>query len=64
MAIQSYTVSRNVDATDETGNPVKIALATVIHENGEQETVAVREDKIRFAGESLIDVEVAKAMSR
>jgi hypothetical protein len=64
MAIQSFTVTRDVDAVDDKGQPVKIALASVIHENGEGETVAVREDLIRFAGESIIETEVRRKVSR
>lgn len=60
----SFTVTRNVDARDELHNPVKIALASVIHENGHRETVAVREDLIQFAGEAIIETEIARKMRR
>jgi hypothetical protein len=61
MTIRSFTVSRNIDATDESGQPVKIALASIIHENGVGQTVAIREDLIAFAGEDIIEVEVMRA---
>lgn len=63
MALQSFTVSRNVDAKDEHGRDVKIALATVGHENGVLQTIAIREDLIAFAGENIIAEEVAKAVA-
>ncbi len=58
MAIQSFTTSRHVAATKADGTPVKICLATVIHENGVQETVAIPEDLIAFEGEHIIEREV------
>lgn len=61
MSLRSYTVTRHVSATDAQGNPCKIALATIIHENGVGQTVAIREDLIRFAGEGIIDEEVKRA---
>lgn len=61
MAIQSFTVTRNVAATDSIGQPCNIALATIIHENGQAQTVAIPEDKIRFEGEHIIEAEVLKA---
>lgn len=64
MALLSYTVTRNVDATKGDGTPCKIALASVVHENGTGQTVAIPEDLIRFAGESIIDAEVKRAVSR
>lgn len=63
MAMRSYTVTRNVAATRD-GKLVKIALASVVHENGVGQTVAISEDLIRFAGESIIDVEVNRAVKR
>ena len=63
MSIASYTITRNVEATRD-GQPCRIAIATVIHENGHSETVAVNEDLIRFAGEGIIDAEVRRAMNR
>lgn len=62
MSLQSFTVSRNVDATDDHGNKVKIALATIMHDNGVSQTIAVPEDKIAFFGEDLIAREVALAV--
>jgi hypothetical protein len=62
MSILSYTVTRNIDAEDEQGNPVKIALASVVHENGVGQTVAIPEALIRFAGESVIEREVMRAV--
>lgn len=61
MSIRSFTVSRNIDATDEAGHPVKIALASIIHDNGVGQTVAIREDLITFAGEGIIEKEVMRA---
>lgn len=58
-----YTLTRNIDATKD-GRPCKIALASVIHENGTGETVAIPEELIKFAGESIIPVEVDRAMRR
>ena len=63
MSLRSYTVTRNVAATDASGKPCRIALASVIHENGVGQTVAIPEDLIRFAGESIIDEEVRRAVS-
>lgn len=61
MSLRSYTVTRNVAATDAQGKPCRIALASIIHDNGAGQTVAIREDLITFAGESIIDVEVKRA---
>lgn len=61
MTIQSFTVTRNVDATDGNGQPCKVALASIIHENGVGQTVAIREDLIAFAGEEIIEKEVMRA---
>lgn len=63
MSIQSYTVTRNVKAKDGAGRPVQIALASIIHENGTGQTVAIPEDLIKFAGESIIAQEVARAVA-
>jgi hypothetical protein len=61
VAIQSFTVTRHVPAEDAIGRPCKIALATIIHENGQAQTVAIPEDKIQFEGEDIIESEVLKA---
>lgn len=63
MSLQSFTVSRNIDATDDYGRKVKIALATIIHDNGVSQTIAVPEEKIRLFGEDLIAQEVAAAVT-
>jgi hypothetical protein len=63
MTIRSFTVTRNVDAKDSNGQPCKIALASIIHENGVGQTVAIREDLIAFAGEQIIEAEVMRAAS-
>lgn len=62
VSLQSFTVSRNVDATDDHGRKVKIALATIMHDNGASQTIAVPEEKIRFFGEDIIAQEVALAL--
>lgn len=62
MALQSFSVSRNVDATDAHGKPVKIALATIGHDNGVLQTIAIPESRIMFEGEDLIAREVALAV--
>lgn len=61
MTIRSFTVTRNHDATDEHGQPCKIALASIVHDNGVGQTVAIREDLIAFAGEDIIETEVMRA---
>jgi hypothetical protein len=64
MAMVSFTVSRNIDATNPIGLPCKIAIATVIHENGHQHTVAIPEEKIRLMGEGIIEAEVRRAAAK
>lgn len=64
MAMISYGLARNVDATDSNGKPVKIALAVVEHENGHREKVAIPEGLITFAGESIIPHEIARKVRR
>lgn len=64
MTFRINHLARHQDARNATGQPCKIAIATVIHENGEYETVAINEDLIRFAGEGIIEKEVARAMTR
>lgn len=61
MSRLTYGISRNVDATDERGRPCKIALAVIKHENGREQTVAIPEELIRFAGEGVIEDEVKRA---
>lgn len=61
MAIRTCTVTRIVAATDAAGRPRMVALATVIHENGQSQTIAIPEDQIRFEGEDIIAKEVARA---
>lgn len=66
MAKVSVTIARNVHAVDEHNMPVLVALATVIHENGQTQTVAVREDQARFHsgsddGKSFILSEIERA---
>lgn len=62
MAIRGFTVTRNVEATDSAGKPCKIALASVVHENGQSQTVAIKEELIKFAGEGIIEREVMRAV--
>ncbi|MDQ3222672.1 MAG: hypothetical protein M3Q75_04245 [Gemmatimonadota bacterium] len=62
MTIASFTVTRDVTAEEQDGTPCKIALATVFHENGAEQTIAIREDLIEFAGEYIIEEEVMRAM--
>ncbi len=62
MAIASYTLTRGITAEEPDGTPCKIALATVFHENGAEQTVAIREDLIEFAGEYIIEEEVMRAV--
>lgn len=61
MSLFSYTVSRNIEATGPNG-PCKITLATIVHENGVGQTVAIPEELIRFAGEGIIEAEVMRAV--
>lgn len=61
MASVTYGISRNVDATDEHGQPCKIALAVIEHENGTKQTLAIPEALIAYAGETIIDEEVRRA---
>src|SRR6476469_10243441 len=63
----SVSITRNVPATNEAGMPTLIALATVIHENGQSQTVAVSEAQAMFEsgednGESFILREVERAV--
>jgi hypothetical protein len=53
-----YGVSRHVAATDAAGHSADIAIVVIERENGAFETLAVPEEKIRFAGESIIEAEV------
>lgn len=63
MSKVTYGISRNVEATDEHGQPCKIALAVIEHENGTKQTVAIPEALIAYAGTSIIDEEVRRAAS-
>ena len=63
MSLLSFTVTRNHDAIGPDGKPCKIALASIIHENGVGQTVAIREDLIAFAGEGIIEEEVRRAVA-
>lgn len=56
-----YVVRRNVAAHDKDGQPCKIAFVLIKHENGFEQTLAINEDLIRFAGESVIEDEVKRA---
>lgn len=61
-----YGVSRNVPADGPNG-PTKIALVVIERDTGNKdnlafETIAIPEDKIRFAGESIIENEVRRVM--
>lgn len=56
-----YGVSRNCEAQKPDGTPIKIALVIIERDNGAFETLAIPEDKIRFAGEGTIEAEVRKA---
>lgn len=58
--IRSYTVSRHIPATKD-GELRSVALATIIHDNGEQQTVVIDEEKIRLHGEDIIAADVYKA---
>lgn len=67
MAQRSVTVTRNVPATNEAGMPCLIALATVVHENGQTQTIAVNEAQARFMsgsddGKTFIMEEVMRAV--
>jgi hypothetical protein len=55
-----YGVARNVPANDEHGKPVLLAMAVIERDNGAFEIVAIREDKIRFEGEGVIEQEVLR----
>lgn len=62
MSLLSYTVTRHVPADGPNG-PCYIALASIVHENGVGQTVAIPEDLIRFAGEIIIEQEVMRAVA-
>lgn len=64
MSLLSYGISRNVPATDPDGRDCRIALVTIKHENGREQTLAIDEEKIRFCGEGIIDLEVREAARR
>lgn len=59
----SYGISRNVAAVDKDGKECRIAL--VVFEKGSlTHQLAISEDLIKFAGESIIDKEIAQALAR
>ena len=64
MALVSYGITRNVKAQDAHGRAVKIAMVVIKHENGTEQTLAINEDFIRFAGEDVIEKEVLAASRR
>lgn len=55
-----YGLARNVPATDEHGNDVRICLAVIERDNGMFDTVGISEDRIRFQGESIIQDEIMR----
>jgi hypothetical protein len=61
-----YGVSRNCRAERPDGTPVQIAIVVIERDNGASgtsfETLAIPEEKIRFAGESIIENEVKRAV--
>ena len=59
-----YGVSRNVEAEDAKGRPVKIALVVIERDNGSLDTLAINEELIRFAGEGMIEAEVRRRANR
>lgn len=61
MTALTYGVTRNVEATDEHGQPCRIALVVIEHESGAKQTLAVNEALIRYAGEDIIEAEVKRA---
>jgi hypothetical protein len=58
MAMVNFTVTRNLDAFDARGEPCKIALCTIIHENGFRQTHCINEAYIAFAGEQVIEEQI------
>lgn len=64
MSLASYGVTRNVAATNSLGEPCTIALVVIKHENGHEQTLAINEELIRFAGEGIIEREVKLAAAR
>lgn len=61
MTALTYGITRNVEATDEHGQPCKIALVVIEHRNGTRQTLAINEALIAYAGESIIEDEVKRA---
>ena len=59
-----YAVARNVDATDASGQPTKIALCFIEHANGTRARHAIQESFIEFAGEQVIAEEVEEAVQK
>jgi hypothetical protein len=55
-----YGVSRNVDARDKAHRPVKLAMVVMERDNGSFEVFGIREDRIRFYGEGVIQAEVLR----
>lgn len=64
MSLASYGITRNVAATDSQGRDCKIALVVIKHDNGFEQTLAINEELIRFAGEGIIEHEVKIAAAR
>ena len=56
-----YNVQRFIDAVDDKGRACKIAMAVIRHENGLLQRLAIDEEKIRFCGEEIIELEVKEA---
>lgn len=56
----NYGVSRNMKAEDEEGNPIKIALVLIEHENGFKQRLAIQEEEIKFCGEDIILAKVVE----
>jgi hypothetical protein len=64
MTAFAYAIAgRNVAAKNEAGEDCQIALILIKHENGTEQTLAINEEMIRFAGEGVIEKEVQQAAS-
>ena len=61
MAMVRYAVQRGIEAVDDKGRACRIAMAVIHHENGLIQRLAIDEEKIRFCGEEIIELEVKEA---
>jgi hypothetical protein len=66
MSLSNYKLTRNVDARKEGSlKTIKVAFASITHENGEEQHIVIPEDEIRLHGGShYIDKKVMEAAAK